>query len=229
MRKTTSRIAKLPEPVRTEINRKLQECWTYRMIREWLFAQKAERDVPALEVKAGEFYAAAWERTAKSADNAGDACEQALSNWYCKYYPAWVEEQKAKGDESVRMVERLEQVSRLAGQKAQPGAELGGNLLIRSLLLEAIGNARNGGSDPEDIARLAHAWARMSQAGVEVEKLKLQSQEAVEIALQAMYDEIKDSPEAVAAFHTFYDVVKGLKKGNGEAGGSPATTGRHQT
>ena len=208
MRKTTSRIAKLPETVRTEINRKLQEGWTYKMIREWLFEQKAGQDVPALELKVGDSYSLVWARTTKTAEHARDACEQALSNWYCKSFPVWVKEQKASRVESLRVVERVEQLGKLAGEKTQPGAEAGGNLLIRSLLLDAMDCVREGDSDPAEIARLAHAWARMSQAGVEIEKLKLHTKEAVDLALHALYEEVKDNPKAIEAFYKFRDLAK---------------------
>ena len=75
MRKTTSRIARLTETVRTEINQKLEESWPYKMIREWLFGQTAGRDVPALELKAGDSYSLVWARGTKTAEHAVDACE----------------------------------------------------------------------------------------------------------------------------------------------------------
>ena len=213
MRKTTSRIARLPETVRTEINQKMDEAWPYRMIREWLFDQTAGQDIPALELKAGDSYSLVWSRTAKSAEHAADACEQALSNWYCTRYPDWVKEKRAGRDESVGLVERVEALGRAAGEKAVPGSTGGANLVVRSLLFEAMSKEREGGNDPKEIARLAQAWARMSDAGVEIEKLNLRTKEAVDVGLEALYEETKQWPEAMEAWQKFYDVVKRLEAG----------------
>lgn len=162
MRKTTSRIAKLPEAVRTEINRKLQEGWTYKMIRDWLFEQKAGQDVPALELKAGDMYSLVWVRTTKTVANAGDACEQALSNSYCTRYPVWVKEQEVTRDESVRLVERVEQLTKLAGEKAELGSDKGGDVVVRAMLVDAMERVLKGGNNPADMVALANAWSRMT-------------------------------------------------------------------
>ena len=213
MRKTTSRIARLPETVRTEINQKLEESWPYKMIREWLFGQTAGRDMPALELKAGDSYSLVWSRTAKSAERASDACEQALSHWYCKRFPDWVKEKEAGRDESVRLVERVEEIGRAAGEKAVSGSSGGANLLIRSLLMDAMETVYQGDKNPQEIARLAQAWARMSDAGVEIEKLNLRKQEAIDVGLDALWDDIKDRPEAKEAWENLYTIVKRLEAG----------------
>ncbi len=213
MRKTTSRIARLPETVRTEINQKLEESWPYKMIREWLFGQTAGRDIPALELKAGDSYSLVWSRTAKSAEHARDACEQALSHWYCKRFPDWVKQKEAGRDESVRLVERVEEIGRAAGEKAVTGSSGGANLLIRSLLVDAMDTVYKGDKNPQEIARLAQAWARMSDAGVEMEKLNLRTKEAVDVGLEALWEDVKQWPEAVEAWQKFYDLVKKLEAG----------------
>jgi hypothetical protein len=214
MRKTTSRIARLPETVRTEINQKLDEGWPYKMIREWLFGQTAGQDIPALELKAGDSYAVVWARGTKTPEHAADACEQALSNWYGKQFPGWVKERKElEKDKAVRLVERVDEIGRAVGEKVADGTSGGANLVIRSLLFEAMSNARQGQSDPKEIARLAQAWARVSDAGVEVEKMNLKTKEAVDVGLEALYEDVKQWPEAVEAWQNFYDVVKRLEAG----------------
>lgn len=213
MRKTTSRIARLPETVRTEINRRMEEGWPYKMIREWLFGQSAGQDLPALELKAGDSYSLVWARTTKSAEHAADACEQALSDWYCKRYPEWVKQKAAPKDEAVQLVDRVERLSREAGEHAMPGASGGGNLIIRSLLMEAMETVSQKEKDPQEIARLAQAWARVSDAGVEVEKMNLKAKEAIDVGLDALYEEAKQWPEAMEAWQKFYDLVKRLEAG----------------
>ena len=169
----------------------MDEGWPYKMIREWLFGQTASEGIPALELKAGDSYSVVWSRTAKSAEHAGDACEQALSNWYCKRYAEWVKERKE--------LERTTRFGwwngwrRLAGRSGrrwwrdERGRESG----IRSLLFEAISNAHEGQSDPKEIARLAQAWARVSDAGVEVEKMNLRKQGGDRVGLDALYEEVQ--------------------------------------
>jgi len=124
-----------------------------------------------------------------------------------------VKAKEAGRDESVRLVERVEEIGRAAGEKAVAGSSGGANLLIRSLLVEALGNVRKGDNDPKEIARLAQAWARMSDAGVEIEKLNLRKQEAIDVGLDALWDDIKDRPEAKEAWQNFYDLVKRLEAG----------------
>jgi len=191
----------------------MEEGWPYKKIREWLFGQTAGQDLPALELKAGDSYVVVWARTTKSAEHAADACEQALSDWYCKRFPDWVKQKAAQKDESVRLVERVERLSHEAGEHAVPSASGGGNLIIRSLLLEAMETVSQKDKNPQEIARLAQAWARMSDAGVEIEKLNLRTQEAVDVGLKALWEDVKQWPEAVEAWQKFYDVVKRLEAG----------------
>jgi hypothetical protein len=170
-------------------------------------------------LKAGESYAAIWARTAKTAEHAADACEQALSNWYCKRFPDWVKERKElEKDKAVRLVERVGEIGSAVGEKAASGSSGGANLVIRSLLFEAMSNAREGQTDPKEIARLAQAWARVSDAGVEVEKMNLKAKEAVDVGLDALWEDVKQWPEAVEAWQKFYDVVKRLEAGGGGEG-----------
>jgi len=221
MRKTTSRIARLPETIRTEINQKLDEGWSYKMIREWLFAQTAGQDLPALELKAGESYGAVWARTTKSAEHAADACEQALSNWYCKYFPEWVKEKKqSEKDRAVRLVERVKEIGQAAGEKETEETSAGANVVIRSMLFDAIAKAGKGESDSTELARLAQAWARVSDAGVEVERMNLRKQEALDVAKAELIKEIRQWPEARIAFDNFYNTVKRLEKGKGATEGN---------
>ena len=53
LRKSRGRIARHPKPIRDEICCKLRDAWSYPMICDWLFALKAETDIPSLRLKAG--------------------------------------------------------------------------------------------------------------------------------------------------------------------------------
>jgi hypothetical protein len=73
----------------------------------------------------------------------------------------------------------------------------------------AIDLIRKRNNDPADLARLANAWARMNHSGLELEKFKLQSQQAIDVGLSALLEDLKKNPEAIAAFNKLYDIVKG--------------------
>jgi hypothetical protein len=206
MRRPSGKIAMLPEAVRAEINRKIGDGWQYRTITDWLFAQRAEQDIPDLKVKTGDLYALAWTRDHHQKGSARDACVFALHAWFKKRYPVWLKEEMER-DQAVRLVEQMEQLSRVAGEKAQPGSSAGGNLIIRSLLMEAIrALCRSGEKHPAHLARLANAWARMNDTGV-------RGQRALDSGLQALRDEIKGNPKALELFNKLYSATKvGVKR-----------------
>ncbi|MGA2140013.1 MAG: hypothetical protein ABSH14_14240 [Verrucomicrobiia bacterium] len=207
MRKSRSRFALFPQPIRNEINRKLDDGWPYERIREWLFAQTADRDIPALDLKTGDSYSLIWTRTTPDEKLLIRNFGVAMSGWFHTHYPRWRDEQ-ADREEVAGLVDRVEELSTAAGEKAREGSATGGTLLIRSLLMDAIDHIHKGKNDPTQLARLAHAWARMNHSGLELEKFKLQSQKAIDIGLQAVCDEFKTKPDVLAAFQKFREIVK---------------------
>ena len=66
MRRSTSRIGKLPVEVFEAVNEKLSQGWEYPQLRRWLFEEVAEEDVPALGLLKGEKFSQVWLRSAKS-------------------------------------------------------------------------------------------------------------------------------------------------------------------
>src|ERR1035437_693106 len=190
MRKSTSRITRLPPEVREEINRKMDQGWAYRLIRKWLFEQVAECDVPALELLKGDSYSLAWLRAAKSTEHAWHHCELALGNWFRVHHPLWLKLQ-VQGSESMRLVKRANLLTKEAARYAEGGGQdggihpsdgasrptttprpttaggasttiEGGNVMMRSVLIDAVSTIRSGSNDPKDIAQLANAWARLN-------------------------------------------------------------------
>jgi hypothetical protein len=201
VRKPTGKIAMLPEVVRTQINRKIRDGWQYRSIVDWLFAQPADQDVPDLKLKTGELYALVWTRERTQKGSAKDACTFALSFWFKNHYGDWLNEELVR-DQAVRLVEATERLSSVASEKAEPGSSAGGNLIIRSMLMEAI-RGLSGGDEthPEHLARLANAWARLNDT-------RIRGQGAIDAGLQTLRDEIKTNPEALELFNKLYDTVK---------------------
>lgn len=199
--KSRSKLAGLPSAIRVEMNRKLREGWTYALIIDWLFALKAENDVPALNLKAGDSYSAVWTRDSGCQGPARPTCEMTLSRWYHTEYQDWLKEEMDI-EESLRLVERAEQLTNAASTHNRPKTHLGGNLFIRSLLLEAVQAIRKGDKNPDQIARLANAWARVSQV----------DEHTVDIGFETLLEEIKAKPEAVEAFHKLRAIVKGTEK-----------------
>ena len=208
LRKSRGRIARHPKPIRDEICSKLRDAWSYPMICDWLFALKAETDIPSLRLKAGDPYSLVWTRGTRDLPTAQLNFRCRLSKFYHNHYATWQREQ-ADREEVAGLVDRVEQLSTAAGEKARENSAIGGTLLIRSLLMDAIDLIRKRNNDPADLARLANAWARMNHSGLELEKFKLQTQQAIDVGLSALYEESKNNPEAMAAFHKFHAIVKG--------------------
>ncbi len=203
----TCKMARLPFDIRTQINIRLRDGWQLSTTVDWLFQQRVECEVPDLKLKPGDPCSLAWTRAAKDEPTARQSCKSALSRWLGGPYLDWLKDE-AESDKRIRLVEHMEELGQTANDRAQSGSTEGGNLIVRSLLMEAINEVCNGKSDPADIARLATAWARTNQAGTEVAKLKLRTQDSVDTGLQALYDDVKDNPAALKLFNKFRDIVK---------------------
>ncbi len=193
--------------IRVGINLRLRDGWRLGTIVNWLFQQQVQCEVPDLELKPGDPCSLAWLRVGKDLPTARTNCRCALSHWLAGAYLDWIKEE-AEGDKRIRLVEHVEQLSQTASGKAKSGSAEGGNLIVRSLLMEAINELCGDKTDPADIARLANAWARTNQAGTEVAKLKLRTQDSVEAGLQALFEEMKDIPQAVAQYQKLREILK---------------------
>jgi hypothetical protein len=218
MPKSRSKISSLPSVVRTAINLKIQEGWRLTTIADWLMAETAPVDIPDLQLKAGEPYALLWSRESDQAISPHRLCERALSHWHQNSYPRWEREQ-AEREEFLGLVERAERLGAAVGGTETTDPNEGTNRLIRSVLFEAITKVRKNENNTTDLARIAHAWARMNTVTRENENLKLRQQQAIDIGLRALLAEAKGKPKAIAAFYTFHDVVKG-KEGERESSSS---------
>ena len=197
----------LPEEMRLEINRKMRDGQQIKMIGEWLFEQRADRDLPHLHLKAGDAYSLSWLRTSPKEKNARRTVEAGLARWFYTSYQEWLRREQAR-EETVQRVEDSEQTNRAAAEKSQPDADVGGNLIIRSMLLEAINLVHKDSQDPTELSQLATAWARLKQTAIELEKLRLRTREAVDAGLKALKSEITKDPEAIELFKKLHDIVK---------------------
>ena len=216
---------KLPVEVREEINRKLDTGWEYREIRKWLFEQVAECDLPALELVKGDSFLLAWLRAAKSTEHAGYHCELALGNWYRGQHQEWLREQVLRG-ESMRVVKRAGLLTKVVvatvqdnDTRRQSAAATtatdtqattieGGNVMMRSVLIDAISTIQGGSKDPKDIAQLANAWARLNQGHMEAEKLQLKTEDARKAAFDELGKEVRGIPEAMELFYKLRAVME---------------------
>ena len=162
MRKSRSRFAVLPQHVRVQLNRQLDDGWQYEQIRHWLFAEKADRDIPALDLRAGDPYALAWTRTIPDEKRLIRNFGIALSGWYHTHFQQWRQE-RADRDDPLRLLENVDQLATAATSSDSAAARHGGNLILRSLLLDATQHARKGDNSVNELVRLAHAWIRLNQ------------------------------------------------------------------
>lgn len=213
MPKSRSKISALPSAVRTAINLKIQEGWRLTTIADWLMAETAPVDIPDLQLKAGEPYALVWSRESDQSITPHRLCERGLSHWHMNSYPRWEREQ-AEREEFLGLVERAERLGAEVGGTETTDPNEGTNRLIRSVLFEAITKVRKNENNTADLARIAHAWARMNTVTTENENLKLRKQEAIDVGLDTLRSELKRNPKAIAAFNNLYDIVKG-KEGEG--------------
>jgi hypothetical protein len=110
-RKSRSRFALLPQPLREQLNRRLDDGCQYEEIRAWLFAQTADRDIPALNLKAGEPYALAWTRSTPDEHKLIRNFGVALSAWYHSHFQHWRDEQsKRKREGWLRVVQSADDI-----------------------------------------------------------------------------------------------------------------------
>jgi hypothetical protein len=211
MRKSRSRFALLPQSLREELNRKLDDGWQYEQIRHWLFELKADRDIPALNLKTGDPYSLAWTRTIPDEEKLIRNFGIALSGWYHTHFQQWREEQSQRDREDcLRIVKSAYELAATVGSQAPSSeAATGAQHLVNSLLLDALGKTSKGENpNPADLSRLAHARARVNQTSLATKRLDLVTENTTDLALKAFYEEIKDNPKAMEAFHHFYAIVK---------------------
>src|SRR5580704_6238056 len=110
MRRSTSRIGKLPSALLEEVNEKLYEGWEYRRVRKWLFEEVAVEDVPALGLVKGEKFGLVWLRAGKSTEHAWHHCELALGSWFRTWHGVWVR-QKLLRSEPLRTIKRAKELT----------------------------------------------------------------------------------------------------------------------
>jgi hypothetical protein len=205
----------LPPGVLEAANEKLYKGWEYPQVREWLFEQVAEEDVPALGLAKGEKFGLVWLRAAKSPANAGHFCQLALGTWYRARHPQWVREKILRG-ESMRVVKRAGVLTKevvAGGPRSQNRGESaadadsdaqvsveGGDILMRSVLIDAISSVEEGGKDRREIAQLANAWARLNQGKMESEKLRLKTEDSRKAAFDELGKDVRGNPEAMELF-----------------------------
>jgi len=210
-RKMIGKFGRLPHAIRVEINRKMRDGWKYPTLAQWLFTQKAEQEIPDLDLKKGDSYSLVWLRSSKSASQAQFCVERCLSRWFRTHYREWLRNELNQ-DKSIRVLREMDELSRVANEDAEPESKEGGNRLIRSLLLDTIKLLHEENADPAELAQLANAWARLNQASTESEKLKLRTADSIDAGLEALKAEITKDPETVALFKKLHDIVKGTRK-----------------
>jgi hypothetical protein len=202
MRTPRSQLSALPAEIRHEINRKLLDGWRFTTLRDWLFDQQADRDLPHLHLKTGDPYSLLWTRSAKDLPTARETCRYRISQWHRTYHRDWLKEQ-AERDKFTALTDRVEQLI-TATDKSLPGANAGGNLIIRSLLLKAIVNLDKEKLDTLQLTRLATAWARLSMTSVRI-------QHSIDLGMETLREEIPKNPRALEAFNQLYAIVKGTE------------------
>jgi hypothetical protein len=162
-------------------------------------------------LKTGDPYSLAWTRTNPDEEKLIRNFGVALSSWYHTHFQQWREEQNKRVREGyLRIVKSADDLAATVGTTApSPAATTGAQRLISSLLLDVLGKtSKIDNPNPADLSRLAHAWARMNQSTLATQRHHLTTEKTIDLALKALYNEIKDNPKAMEAFHHFYAAVK---------------------
>ena len=181
-----------------------------KTIREWLFSQTATQDVPDLDLKTGDSYSLAWTRQ-PPASRGNKRFEECLLRWFQGGYRLWLVED-ANRTETLDLIDRVEDLTAEAAKRGQPEARTGGNVLIRSVLIDTLNTVRSGDKDPVRIAQLANAWSSLGRVADHADQLKLSAQEVTDLGLAALKDQIKANPEALKLFNELYDKVTASPK-----------------
>jgi hypothetical protein len=213
-RKSRSRFALLPQSLREELNRKLDDGWQYEQIRHWLFELKADRDIPALNLKTGDPYSLVWTRTIPDEPRLIRNFGIALSGWYHTHFQQWRNEQSQRHHEGcLRVIRSADELAATVGATApSPEATTGAQHLVNSLLLDALGKTSKGENpDPADLSRLAHAWARVNQTTLASKRLDLATEDTLALAAKALADDIKHNPEALALARQMFAAIESAK------------------
>ena len=163
IRPSRSHLAALPAHVREELHCKLHDGWPYPVVRQWLFAQIADRDIPALNLKAGDPYSLIWTRTAKDHKTAEETCRYRIAQWHRTHHLDWLQ-QLERREQSNAILDRVQRLTADANHEHRPGSLItGGDIIIRSLVIDALTHLRSTSRDPAAIARLTQAWIRLTR------------------------------------------------------------------
>ncbi|MGA2139244.1 MAG: hypothetical protein ABSH14_10320 [Verrucomicrobiia bacterium] len=160
LRTPRSNLAALPAHVREELHRKLHDGWRFIPLRQWLFAQIADRDIPALNLKTGDPYSLIWTRTAKDQKTAEETCRYRIGQWYRIHHQAWLDQLHDR-EKSTAVLDHLQRLND-ARDPTRPGLDTAGaDLIVRAILFDALEQAHFTAHDPNLLIRLAQTWSRM--------------------------------------------------------------------
>jgi hypothetical protein len=163
VRPSRSHLAALPAHIREELHRKLHDGWPYTNVRQWLFAQIADRDIPALNLKTGDPYSLIWTRTAKDHKTAEETCRYRIAQWHRTHHLDWLQQLQLR-EQSTALLDRVQRLTAAANHEHRPGSLItGGDIIIRSLVIDALKYLHSTTRDPVAIARLTQAWIRLTR------------------------------------------------------------------
>ena len=154
IRTPRSNLAALPAHIREELNRKLYEGSRFITLAQWLFAQKADRDIPDLHLKTGDPYSLIWTRTAKDYKTARETCRYRISQWHRTYHLDWLQQLQDR-EKSTAVLDHLQRIND-ARDPTRPGLDTAGaDLIVRAILFDALEQAHFTAHNPDLLIRLA--------------------------------------------------------------------------
>jgi hypothetical protein len=162
IRPPRSHLTALPAHIREELHRKLHDGWRFTTLRQWLFTQIADRDIPSLNLKTGDPYSLIWTRTAKDQKTAEETCRYRIGQWYRTCHQDWLDQLRER-EKATAVLDRLQTLT-AAGDPTRPGLDTAGaDLIVRAILFDALEQAHFTAHDPDLLIRLAQTWSRFTR------------------------------------------------------------------
>ena len=162
LRTPRSNLAALPAHIREELHHKLHDGWRFIPLRQWLFAQIADRDIPALNLKSRRPLSLDLGPHRQRPKTAEETCRYRIGQWTPIHHQAWLD-QLHERERSTAVLDHLQRLND-ARDPSRPGLDTAGaDLIVRAILFDALEQAHFTAHDPNLLIRLAQTWTSLTR------------------------------------------------------------------
>ena len=86
-----------------------------------------------------------------------------IAQWHRTHHLDWLQ-QLERREQSTAILDRVQRLTAAANHEHRPGSLItGGDIIIRSLVIDALKHLHSTTRDPAAIARLTQAWIRLTR------------------------------------------------------------------